>query len=161
MKEELFEVLMYLFENHMRREQPERVSQETLFSELADAGFTHDVIDMAFEWLDGVAALHIAEALSEDHLASSTGFRVFSREEISHFGHEICSQLMKFEQLGILNANAREIVINRLFAIDMQEIDQQRVKWLVLMVLIDDPENETALATLEQMMKTEVTERFH
>lgn len=161
MKEELFEVLMYLFENHMRRESPDRVSQETLFVELAEAGFTPEVIDMAFEWLDGVAALHIAEAQSEDHLASSDGFRVFSREEINHFGHETCGLLMKFEQLGILNPHSREIVINRLFAVDPQEIDQHRVKWLILMVLIDDPENETALATLEQMMKTEITERFH
>ncbi len=161
MKEELFEVLMYLFENHMRREQPERLSQETLFLELSEAGFTHEVIDMAFEWLDGVAALHVAEAMSEDHLDSSSAFRVFCREETSHLGHETCGLLMKFEQLGILTPHSREIVINRLLAIDAEEIDAQRVKWLVLMVLIDDPENETALATLEQMMKTEITERFH
>lgn len=161
MKEELFEVLMYLFENHIGREHPEKASQETLFHELAEAGFTPEVIDKAFEWLDGVAALHIAEAQSEDKLGLCSGFRVYSREEIDHFGYDVAGLLMKFEQLGILDAYSREIVINRLFAIDPQEIDEHRVKWLVLMVLIDDPENETALATLEQMMKSEVTERFH
>ncbi len=161
MKEELFEVLMYLFENHISREQPEKASQETLYHELAEAGFTPEVIDKAFDWLDGVAALHHAESQSEDKLGLSTGFRVFSREELNHFGHAVASLLMKFEQIGILNAYSREIVINRLFSIDSQEIDEHRVKWLVLMVLIDDPENETALATLEQMMKSEVTERFH
>lgn len=161
MKEDLFEVLMYLFENHIGREHPERASQENLFHELADAGFTPEVIDTAFDWLDGVAALHNAESQSEDKLALSGGFRVYSAEELAHFGHNVSGLLMKLEQLGILDAYSREIVINRLFAIEPQEIDEHRVKWLALMVLIDDPENATALATLEQMMKTEVTERFH
>jgi Smg protein len=162
MKEELFEVLMYLFENHIGREHPEQAAHdETLFHELADAGFTPEVIDTAFEWLDGVAALHSAEAQSEDNLGLSSGFRVFSREELAHFGPDVSGLLMRLEQLGILDAFSREIVINRLFAIDPREIDEHRVKWLVLMVLIDDPENETALSTLEQMMKTEATERFH
>ena len=116
MKEDLFEVLMYLFENHIGREHPEKASQETLFHELAEAGFTPEVIDMAFEWLDGVAALHIAESQSEDKLGLSSGFRVYSREEIDHFGYDVAGLLMKFEQLGILDAYSREIVINRLFA---------------------------------------------
>lgn len=161
MKEELFEVLMYLFEHHIDREHPERASQEVLFHQLAEAGFTPEIIDKAFLWLDNVTALHNAEAKSEDKLGLSSGFRVFSQEEIKHFGPDIGGLLMKFEQLNILDAYSREIVINRLFAIDPLEIDEQRVKWLVLMVLVDDPENEMALATLEQMMKTEVTERFH
>jgi len=161
MKEELFEVLMYLFEHHIGREHPERASEEVLFNELAEAGFTPEVIDKALEWLDSVAALHLAEAQSEDRLGLCSGFRVYSKEEIDHFGWDVAGLLMKLEQLGILDAYSREIVINRLFAIASQEIDDHRVKWLVLMVLIDDPENETALATLEQMMKAELTERFH
>ncbi len=161
MKEELFEVLMYIFENHISRDRPDQASDETLFNELSEAGFTPEVIDTAFEWLDNIAAIHNAEAQSEDTLATSTGFRVFSQEELKHFSPEVCGLLLKLEHLGILDTYSREIVINRLLAIESREIDEQRVKWIVLMVLIDDPENETALATLEQLMKTEVTERFH
>lgn len=161
MKEELFEVLMYLFENHIRSEKPEQLSQESLFTELAEAGFKPDVIDKAFDWLDNVAALHSAEEESENPLELSSGFRVYSREEKDHFGWEIISLLTKLERLDVLNSYTREIVVNRLFSIDPQEIDEHRVKWMTLMVLIDDPEHETALATLEQLMKCELTERFH
>lgn len=161
MKEELFEVLMYIFENHISRDRPEQASEEVLFRELSEAGFTPEIIDTAFEWLDNIAAIHNAEAQSEDKLALSSGFRVFSEEELKHFTPEMCGLLLKLEHLGILDSYSREIVINRLFAIDPKEIDEHRVKWIILMVLVDDPENKTALATLEQLMKAEVTERFH
>ena len=161
MKEELFEVLMYIFENHIGRDHLDQASDETLFHELSDAGFTPEVIDTAFEWLDNIASIHNAEAQSEDKLSLSSGFRVFSLEEQKHFSPEMCGLIMKLEQLGILDSYSREIVINRLLAIEPREIDDHRVKWIVLMVLIDDPENEIALATLEQLMKTEVTERLH
>ncbi len=161
MKEELFEVLMYIFENHIGRDHPDQASEEALFHELSEAGFTPEVIDTAFEWLDNIAAIHSAEAQSEDKLTLSSGFRVFSQEELKHFNPDVCGLILKFEQIGILDSYSREIVINRLLAIEPNEIDEHRVKWIVLMVLIDDPENETALATLEQLMKTEVTERLH
>ncbi|MDQ2993652.1 MAG: DUF494 domain-containing protein [Pseudomonadota bacterium] len=161
MKEELFEVLMYLFENHIRHGEGKRVTQESLYVELSEEGFNPETIDMAFAWLDGFAGLQITEGLDEDKLEISTGFRVFSTEEYYHLGSDICSLLYKLEVLNVLNPVTREQIINRLLSMDTSELETQQVKWLVLMVLLDEPDSETALSTLENLMRAEITGRHH
>lgn len=55
MKENVLDVLMYLFENYFYDEpedEPDRVSME---ENLQQAGFNNGEIEKAFEWLDGLA----------------------------------------------------------------------------------------------------------
>lgn len=161
MKEELFEVLMYLFENHISHGERKRVTQESLYVELSEEGFNPETIDMAFAWLDGLSVMHIEETLEEDKLEVSRGFRIFSVEEQYHLSSEICNLLFKLELLDVLNPITREQIVNRLLSMDTSEIEPQQVKWLVLMVLLEEPNSETALSTLENLMRAEITERFH
>lgn len=161
MKEELFEVLMYLFENHISQGERKRLTQESLYLELSEEGFNPETIEMAFTWLDNLAVLNADEPLQEDYLGVSQGFRVYSTEEQRHLGNDICNLLVKLEVLNVLNPATREQIINRLYAMDTSDIEPQQVKWLVLMALLEEPESETALSTLENLMRAEITERFH
>jgi Smg protein len=65
------------------------------------------------------------------------------------------------ELLNIVTPTIRELIINRLLMMDTSEVEPQQVKWLALMLLLDDPQHETALSTLENWMRAEITERFH
>jgi Smg protein len=58
---------------------------------------------------------------------------------------------MYLEQLGILDANRRELVIDRLMAL-REDIDLERVKWVCLLVLMNQPDAEDAYTHLEELV---------
>ena len=60
--------------------------------------------------------------------------------------------LASLERGGILDADQREIVIERLLALDTEEIDIEQVKWVVLMVLSSQPGQEQAYARMEDLV---------
>ena len=60
--------------------------------------------------------------------------------------------LGSLEASGILAPEQREIVIDRLLALDSEEIDIEQVKWVVLMVLSSQPDQEQAYARMEDLV---------
>ena len=56
MKENMLDVLMYLFENYMNDEIEFSTDEDALRSELLDAGFHKAEISKAFDWLEGLGA---------------------------------------------------------------------------------------------------------
>ncbi|MDE2304972.1 MAG: DUF494 family protein, partial [Gammaproteobacteria bacterium] len=53
---------------------------------------------------------------------------------------------------GILSAAQREIVIDRLLALDAEELDLDHVKWVVLMVLSSQSGQELAYERMEDLV---------
>ena len=68
MKENVLDVLMYLFENYIDSELDMFPDQDSLRIELMDAGFTHTEVEKAFTWLEGLASL---KESSGDNLPSA------------------------------------------------------------------------------------------
>ena len=60
--------------------------------------------------------------------------------------------LMFLEQQGILDAIQRELVLDRAMALDQDEFDLDDLKWVVLMVLFNQPGQEAAFAWMETQM---------
>ena len=58
MKENVLEVLMYLFETYIDAEEEPEPDQNELRDELSRAGFGDSEIDRALDWLDGLADNH-------------------------------------------------------------------------------------------------------
>ena len=56
------------------------------------------------------------------------------------------------ERLGILSPQQREIVIERMLALDADELDTEQLKWVVLMVLSSQPGQEQAFERLEDLV---------
>jgi Smg protein len=147
MKETLLDVLMYLFENYHDGELDDADNQETLRVELSAAGFPDEEIDHAFAWLDGLAADRDKPRVA----ARSDSLRLYAAQEQECLSTECRGFLLYLEQLGILDAVSRELVIERLLAID-DEVDIERVKWVCLLVLINQPGNEEAAVDLEDLV---------
>lgn len=148
MKEDMFEVLMYLFERHMQGDCKLQLSEDFLMAELQNAGFNEPTIDRALDWLDGL--LIVQEQTAE--LTRIESIRVYTREEAYTLTPEIMGFLLFLEQVGILNPITRELVIDRLMAIDDQDIDLPQVKWVTLLVLFNQPDEEAALACMENLV---------
>jgi Smg protein len=59
---------------------------------------------------------------------------------------------MDLERHDILAPLQREVVLDRLLALDSEELDIEQVKWVVLMVLSSQPGQEQAFARMEDLV---------
>lgn len=155
MKENVLDVLMYLFENYMDEGPEFNPDQESLVAELSQAGFPKAEIAKAFAWLEGLATLrsdHTVPAAS----ASLKSLRIYSEQERTKMDVESRGFLLFLEQGGVLDAAARELVIDRVMALETDEIDLEQLKWVILMVLFNQPGQEQAYAWMEDLVFNEM-----
>lgn len=158
MKENVLQVLMYLFENYIYDEPEDTPDRATLESTLEEAGFTSGEIDKAFRWLDELAEQRVD---SDYVIPTERPLRVYCDEEMTRLDTECRSFLLHLENLGVLDPVCRELVIDRLMALEMDEIDIEDVKWVVLMVLFSQPGQEANYAWMEDLVFDEQPEARH
>ncbi len=158
MKEEsILDVLLYLFE-HYFYDDPDAVrDRDSLQHGLIQAGFSPTEISKAFDWLDELAQQR--PALSEPRVGGPV--RVFVEAENDRLDAECRGFLMLLEQHGVLDADQRELVLDRAMALDQDEIDLDDLKWVVLMVLFNQPGAEAALAWMESQIFGDDPEPVH
>lgn len=132
MKETMFDILVYLFENYFEIDL--HPDQGTLVQELSQAGFDSKDINQAFDWLQGLEALAQNQPYPET-LAESQSVRVFSDYEAKILDAESRGFLIFLSVSGILNPIQREWVIERALALSDADVTLEQVKWIVLMVL--------------------------
>lgn len=158
MKQNVFEVLMYLFENYMNEDAEQEPDQEFLNDALLEAGFRQNEIQKAFAWLEGLTEL-------EPHLLSGdvqqSAIRVYSEQECNKLNADCRGFLMFLEQMGVLDSAAREMVLDRVMALESDEVDLEQLKWVTLMVLFNQPGREEAFAWMEDLVLDEMTGLLH
>ena len=149
MKESVLDVLMYLFENYFYEEPEEQPDRDYLEQNLHEAGFTNGEIDKAFKWLDGLAEQRFQP---EFKMRTDEPVRVFVDSEVNRIDTESRDFLMYLSNCGVLDAQRRELVLDRLMALESEEIDLEDIKWVVLMVLFNQPGQEANFAWMEDLM---------
>jgi len=158
MKETVLDVLMYLFESFVDSDDEPEPDRNELREELEQAGFGDREIDRALDWLDG---LNSGSEVVASPLQTSTSIRVFDSIELERFDSAARGYLLHLEQLGILAPAQRELVIDRLLALDSGEIDIEQIKWVVMMVLFSQPGHEQAYAQMEDLVFAEEPHWLH
>lgn len=158
MKENILDVLMYLFENYMNDEIEFDTDEESLRVELQEAGFQQTEITKAFQWLEGLVDRQTAD---EHALVNASSMRVYTPEESDKLDLDSRGFLLFLEQTGVLDHNTRELVIDRVMALEADEIDLEQLKWVVLMVLFNQPGREAAFAWMEDLVFEEATGILH
>ncbi len=158
MKENILDVLMYLFENYMNDEIEFDADEESLRTELEQAGFHKAEISKAFLWLEGLAGLQDG---SEQLVLNAESIRIYTAEEHEKLDLDSRGFLMFLEQTGVLDHNTREMVIDRVMALESEEIDLEQLKWVVLMVLFNQPGREAAYAWMEDLVFEEMPGIIH
>jgi len=158
MKENVLDLLMYLFENYIYEEPESTPDRESLTDSLEEAGFSSAEIDRAFAWLDGLAEQRKLPDLGHH---SDNPVRVFSAEETRRLDVDARGFILYLENAGVLDAARREQVLDRLSALDSADIDIEDVKWVVLMVLFNQPGQEANYAWMEDLMFDDEGELRH
>jgi Smg protein len=81
--------------------------------------------------------------------------RVFSDSELARLSTECRGLLFRLEGARVLTPPQREIVIERMLALDADEPDTEQLKWVVLMVLSSQPGQELAVQRLGGLVANE------
>jgi len=158
MKENVLDVLMYLFENYMDDDAELKTDREALRVELEAAGFPNAEVGKAFEWLET-----LADAPQQlDWVRAAGSIRVYNVEECARMAVEARGFIIYLEQIGILSVQQREVVIDKIMALGgAEEIDLEQAKWIILMVLFNQPGQEAAYERVEDIVFADCIGAIH
>lgn len=148
----VLDILIYVFDRYMLDEVPEVPEREHLARDLERVGFGHANVERALDWLADLASERDRPQISLPSVGAGPAVRIFSDGELARLSTECRGFLVTLERLGILSPQQREIVIDRMLALDADELDTEQLKWVVLMVLSSQPGQEQAFARLEDLV---------
>ena len=157
MNDNVLDILIYLFENYLDTDDVPQPSRDVLREELEHAGFAENGIERALVWLEGLSG-ETSPPLGDPQQRS---LRVFSGYEQARLTPEVRGYLLQLENLSILSAQQRELVIDRLLALESDETDIEQVKWVVLMVLFSQPGQEQAYQRMEDLVFEGQSDALH
>jgi len=159
MRENIIDVLMFLFENYVDDDLPFEHDQDTLTVELVESGFPSYEVGKAFEWLEGLAE---QQFLTPSEQPSPKSMRVYLPLECEQLNTECRGFLLFLEQVGVLDNFSRELVIDRVMALEAEDFTLEQLKWVVLMVLFNQPGQEEAFVWMEDLVYNDEEARtFH
>ena len=139
LKEDILEVLIYLFENYMVDGVSFEPGQEELARELIGAGFEGEEIDKAFVWLEGLMNIYQQDEAQRFSVQTHQSIRFFTEQERQRLSLEAQSLLSRLVGVGVLDQYSREMVVDRVMALDLVDVNLDHVRWVVLMVLSNQP----------------------
>jgi len=158
MKENVLDVLMYLFENYMYDEPEQDADRDQLQSSLLQAGFSQTEINKAFKWLDELAG----QRQQPDFIVCSDGpVRMYTDIEQQRLDVDCRGLMIYLENTGILDGVRRELVIDRVMALETEDVDLEDLKWIILMVLFSQPGQEANYAWMENYLFDSAAEFQH
>ncbi len=158
MNENVFDILVYLFENYADGEIELGFDQELLKQELNSVGFPRSDIKKAFVWLEDLALS--GEDNVEHPTPSDRSIRVYNTHELKKLCTEARGFLYFLEQVNVLNSCSRELVIEHVMAFD-GELDLEQLKWITLLVLFNHSAEDEALDILEDLVYNQAINTLH
>ena len=123
----MFDILVYLFENYVHADACPEPAQ--LARKLTAAGFEEEEISEALDWLSGLRQLSDGERPAQ--VARPGSLRVYADDELVRLGVECRGFLQFLENAGILDAECREMIVERGFSFDgsrHRSTDQRRTR---------------------------------
>ena len=160
MKEGVIDVLMYIFSSYIDNDDNQPEDRESIDADLRQAGFQSHEIDKAFDWLDGLALEGDIPSVDQ----SKKSVRIFSETEQQRMDSKIQGFLMFLEHSGVLTPELRELVINRILALDGNSVvDMEEFKWVVMMVLFNNSseQDENTLMHYEDIVFADQPALYH
>ena len=152
----VLDILIYVFDRYMFDEAPEVPEREALARDLESAGFGEANVERALDWLADLAGERHRSGLGAAEGTApriqNAALRIYSTMELTRLSVDCRGLLLSLENADILNPGQRELVIDRLLALDVEDLTLDQVRWVVLMVLSSQPDQEQAYARMEDLV---------
>ena len=150
----VLDILIYVFDRYMLSDDPDVPERDELAQDLERAGFEQANVERALDWLADLATERErgdAGGAAGD-APGQASMRLFSDSELARLSAECRGYLLQLERTGILSAAQREIVIDRLLALETEDLSVDQLKWVALMVLSSQPGAELACSRMEDIV---------
>ena len=161
MKEDMLEVLVYLFENYIADGLDWDTDHTEIEEELLGAGFDGAEIDKAFLWLEELLTVCEQDSITLFNTKSINLIRHYAPDERDRLGGEGQALLARLVGAGVLDLNSREMVIDRVMALDSADVNIDHIKWVVLMVLSNQPDFEEVAEWAETIVSDGLVPLIH
>jgi len=128
----MFDILVYLYETYYRPE---------TCPDASAVGFDDEEIVEALDWLSVLTdttqqlnqVIELDGVLNE--VQKSSGFRIYTEQENNSLGVAAIGFMHYLMNANVLNAQQRELVVERALALDEESVPLDKLKVVVLMVL--------------------------
>jgi Smg protein len=150
----VLDILIYVFDRYMLSDDPDVPEREELAQDLERAGFEQANVERALDWLADLAGERERGAADGEQggASRSSSIRIFTEGEHARLSSDCRGYLLSLERTGILSATQREIVIDRLLALETEDLSVDQLKWVALMVLSSQPGAELACSRMEDLV---------
>lgn len=159
MKENVIDVLMFLFDNYLNIEAEGYSDEMSLALELEEAGFMEGEINKAFDWLGDIADLYHERASLMT--AEYDAVRILTEAEKHKLDAECQGFLMTLQAMNLLDAVTREIIIESAMKIEVDELNLQEFKRIVGLVVLNSPRHDEILIWVEDLIYDDIEETVH
>jgi len=149
MKEDVLEVLLFIFEHFFDDDAGYTEQDDDLVSTLEQCGFGRNEVTKALVWLDDLVDLRDQDYSPDAD--ETTAIRIYTSYEREKLNTDCRGFILFMEQMGILDTQAREMVIDRAIALEGEEVDLDRLKWVVMMILYNMPDKEGEFVWIENL----------
>jgi Smg protein len=148
------EILSYIFENHCcSTELVSPLKQQETLIKMQREGYAREPVVNAFNWFVDL----LTETAGENIKIRKKSLRVYDRREMEKLGKENISFITTLELVGILSPKNREVLINQLMNLQQNKIRMLDIKWVMLMILSNEFENEEDVAKQVELFSLIVT----
>jgi len=154
MTHNILDVLTYMFDylfEEAEQNDAHEIDDLELKAHLSDAGFDVAGIDKALNWLENIAALQDGK-IKPFNTVYSSSMRIYTQAEQSKLDSKSRGFLLFMENIGQLDANQREMIIEQVMSLGEAKIDLEDLKWVVMMVLGNSVDGEISAQWLESIV---------
>jgi len=156
MKENTLDVLFYLFDNFSDYQDADQ-NREVMHGHLQTAGFQDDQISKAFDWLESLGDEEHHTLLQYNPLS----VRIFSAKEKRWLSTDCQNYLMFLSNSGVLTADTREFIIDKVLVLRDIDFDLNKLKWVVMLILMNDPDKEAEYAWMDDVAMNDTPPVYH
>lgn len=147
----MFDILLFLFESYF--DIGSYPDHEKLSVKLSAAGFEEDDISQTLSWLSGLKQLTDAKYPESINRNSVRVYTDFEHERLGTAGLQF---LMFWEQSKFISPIEREMIIDRVVALNRKNLPLDKVKLIVLMVLWSQHEQLDPMLIEDLLIPTDI-----
>ena len=137
------------------------MENKILTNGLSQTGVKKDSVFKALAWIENLADMKNSFDYSSLSKKSLNSFRVFTPDECMKLDKDCRGFVYFLEKIGVLNPDTREMVIDRATQDQNPIFSVDDLKWVVLMVLFNLPEQQVAFTQLDSLVFDESNGTMH
>ncbi len=135
----MLEVLIFMYQHYWEQHANDdlRETDEAVIAyELSQAGFNHQDIMGAFDWVKDLRRL--VQEPSKPYQTDPKAIRIYSEFERSKIDDDCLSFLAFLERAEVIRPHERDLILDRAMALPQASLSIEDLRWITMMALWDD-----------------------